>query len=301
MFLLLTGSCKSYKEQDAERPELPTQGTIRISADESFKPVLDAQTAVFESWYPEAHIVMDYKPEVECLKDFLNDSVRMVITTRGYTPAEAAYIQDSLKITPKWNVVAHDAVAVIVHPSSADSLFTMNELKQILQGTSDFKLDPVFDGTEATSTVRFIVDSVLAGKKLSSKTTAAKSSAQVIDYVASTPGAIGFIGVSWIGNKEDSAQLSFLSKVKVARLESIDKPGSYVLPYQVNIYEKRYPMVRDLVYVLKEKIYRGLGYGFAAFLDKEIGQLVFKRAYLAPAHRNFILRTVQMREAPPGD
>ena len=31
--------------------------------------------------------------------------------------------------------------------------------------------------------------------------------------------AIGFVGVSWIGNKEDTAQLSFLKKVKIAAIE----------------------------------------------------------------------------------
>ena len=39
--------------------------------------------------------------------------------------------------------------------------------------------------------------------------------ALMVDYVANNRGVIGFIGVSWIGNPEDTAQLSFLKKVKV--------------------------------------------------------------------------------------
>jgi len=113
--------------------------------------------------------------------------------------------------------------------------------------------------------------------------------------VAKTPDAIGFIGVSWIGNKEDTSQMQFLKKVKIARLESTDKPGGYVLPYQVNIYEKRYPMVRDLVYILKEN-HKGLGSGFTDFLSGDQGQLIFKRAYLVPMQRNFTLRTARLRE-----
>ena len=54
-------------------------GTIHISADESFKPVIDSQIRVFESSYPNAKIVAHYKPEAECLKDFAVDSIRMVI------------------------------------------------------------------------------------------------------------------------------------------------------------------------------------------------------------------------------
>ena len=124
---------------------------------------------------------------------------------------------------------------------------------------------------------------------------AARSSQEVIDYVAKNAQAIGFIGVSWIGNREDTAQLSFLKKVKMSLLESNDLPGKYILPYQVNISNGSYPMVRDLVYILKEK-HRGLGVGFADFMSGQIGQLIFKRAYLMPAQKDFMVRQVRLRE-----
>ena len=63
--------------------ETPTSGTIHISVDESFKPVIDSQLKVFESSFPDAHILVDYKPEADCLKDIYNDSTRLVIITRG--------------------------------------------------------------------------------------------------------------------------------------------------------------------------------------------------------------------------
>jgi phosphate transport system substrate-binding protein len=117
----------------------------------------------------------------------------------------------------------------------------------------------------------------------------------VIDYVANHPDAIGFIGVSWIGNPEDVQQASFLKKVKMAQLESKDLSGKYILPVQANIYMNRYPMVRDLVYILKEN-YKGLGYGFAGFMSGEIGQLIFRRAYLMPTKKNFRVRPVVLNE-----
>ena len=124
---------------------------------------------------------------------------------------------------------------------------------------------------------------------------AARSSEAVLDYVSKTPNAVGFIGVGWIGNPEDTSQLSFLRKIRVAGVESTDIPDAYVKAYQANIYIKRYPMVRDLVYILKEN-YKGLGNGFANFMSGEIGQLIFKRAYLAPAQKNFGIRPVKLNE-----
>ena len=171
----------------------------------------------------------------------------------------------------------------------------MKEIVDLLTGRIGKTLIPVFDGVNATSTVRFIVDSVLRGEKLSEKALAAKNSAGVIDYVSKNTEAVGFIGVSWIGNKEDTLQVSFLKKVKIAQLESKDIPGNYILPVQANIYMNRYSMVRDLVYILKEN-YKGLGHGFADFMSGEIGQLIFKRAYLLPAKKDFMIRQIRIQE-----
>src|SRR5688500_8575480 len=287
-------SCNSSGngEEDNERLD---KGTIHISVDESFKPVIDSQVQVFESSYPEAKVIVHYKPEAECLKDFAVDSIRMVIATRGYSESEKNFLADSMKVDPSKLVIAYDAIAVIIHPNSTDTLFTMPELRDLLQGRSAKKLLPVFDGVNATSTVRFVIDSVLKGQSLGANVTAAKSSEEVIDYVSKTKNAVGFIGVSWIGNKEDSTQLSYLEKVRVAQIESTREPGVYVSPAQYNIYYRRYPMVRDLVYVLKENA-RGVAHGFAYFLSGQRGQLIFKRAYLMPAQMALNVRNASLRE-----
>src|SRR5688572_22287717 len=246
--LLITGSCKSFKEQENELPDSRYKGKINVSADESFKPVVDELVQVYESNYPGTIINVQYKPEAECLQDFAVDSIRMIIATRGYNEEEKAFLVDSMKVSPERMIVARDAIAVIVHPDAPDSLFTMVEIRDILKGNFRENLIPVFDGVKATSTVRFVIDSVLRGDSLSSKAVAARSSEGVIDYVSKNIDVVGFIGVSWIGNKEDASQLSFLKKVRMAALESTDIPDKYVKPFQANIYVKRYPMVRDLVY-----------------------------------------------------
>lgn len=294
LLLLMTG-CKSYRAKQDELPDTPERGTIHISADESFKPVIDEHVQVYESIWPETHIIVHYKPEAEVLKDLQVDSIRMVIATRAFTPWEESYMIDSLKQGPKSMRVALDAVAVIVNHSSPDSVFSMQDIRDILTGRYNKTLIPVFDGVQATSTVRFIVDSVLRSDSLSPRTIGARSSQGVVDYIADHPDAVGFVGVSWIGNKEDTLATSFLKKVKIAYLESKESPGKYILPIQENIYRDRYPMVRDLVYTLKES-HKGLGTGFAGMLGSERGQLIFKRAYLRPTQRSFLNRAIKLRE-----
>jgi phosphate transport system substrate-binding protein len=64
-------------------------------------------------------------------------------------------------------------------------------------------------------------------------------------------------------------------------VESRDSAGAYISPAQYFIYTKSYPMVRDLVYVVKEKN-KGLAHGFARFLESMQGQLIFRRSYVMP-------------------
>ena len=293
--LIFFSSCKPYSKQQEELPDAPGRGVIHVSADESFKPVIDEMVQVYESRHPSAKILVTYKPEADCLKDMLVDSIRLIIATRTYNDEERELLVDSMKVSPKSMTVARDGISVIVHPSNPDSLYTMQDIKEILTSRYNKTLIPVFDGVKATSTVRFVIDSVLRNDTLTSKAMAARSSEGVLDYVSQTPGAIGFVGVSWIGNPEDSSQLSFLKKIRVAALESTNIKGAFVKAYQANIYIKRYPMVRDLVYILKEN-HKGLGKGFADFMSGEIGQLIFKRAYLAPAQKRFGIRPVQLKE-----
>ncbi len=293
---VLFSACKSYDERAAEKPDTGSRGTIHISADESFRPVIDEQVKVYESNRPGTHIIVHYKPEADCLRDLAVDSIRMVIATRGYNEYEGSVMMDSLRVQPHMRVMARDAIAVIVHPDSPDSVFTMEELRALLKGRFNKDLIPVFDGVKATSTVRFIIDSLLKGDSLTPKAMAASSSEEVINYVSENPGVVGFIGVSWIGNPEDEQQLSFLKKVRVASLESTNDPESFVKAYQENIYNGRYPLVRDLVYILKER-HKGLGYAFAGFMTGDIGQLIFRRAYLVPAVlKNFGVRPIELNE-----
>jgi len=271
--------------------ETPTNGTIHISVDESFKPVIDSQIKVFESSYPNVHIIADYRPEAQCLRDLTTDSTRMILVTRGLTEEEGHFYKDSFYAVPTYGVLAYDAIAVIVNKHSKDSIFEIKDLQDMLSG-ADEKHQPVMDGVTATSTVRYAKDSLLGGKPLGKNVQAARSSQEVIDYVANNPRAVGFVGAGWIA--EPGSDTLFNEKVTVAAIRCTSCLGTtYVRPYQANIALKRYPLVRSLYYVLKEP-FSGVGNNFVNFLKYERGQLIFSKAYLWPAGMHFEIRDVQM-------
>ena len=293
--LLFFAACKGKVGAIDDR-DTPNKGTIRISVDESFKPVMEEQIKVFHSSFPETKIIASYKPEVECLKDLQNDSTRMILIARGLSKKESSIFESSLGYRPQFAVLAYDAVAVIVNHASADSVFTINDLKNILSGKS--KKMAVMDGKNATSTVRFLKDSVLRGADFGANVFASKNSDDVIDIVSKNENVVGFVGLSWVGDSYDPKQKENLKKIRLALIECVRcvEKGLFAKPSQATISYAQYPLPRPMYYILKENS-AGLGTGFMNFMSLERGQLIFKRALLVPAKMNFKVRSGKIKES----
>lgn len=296
-FTLSVIGCKS---SPSVKKDTPDSGVINVSIDESFKPVMEAQIKMFESSFPNAKIIAEYKSEVDCFRDLFFDSTnRLVIVGRGLNRKEEDYLKAKLGYNPGCNQLASDAVALILHQNNPDSLFTLASLKDLLTGKNNQQKIAVFDGLNATSTVRFIKDSILKGEQFDSASVKALSNTkEVIDYVSQHENAIGFIGISWIGNPEEKDQLYLLNKLKLGYVKcDICEGQPYVKPMQQSTDTRRYPLVRGLYYINKEN-YSGLGTGFSSFLKFERGQLIFRRSYLSPV-MNFNTRNANLIQSSP--
>ncbi|HQR92000.1 MAG: hypothetical protein B7Y15_02525 [Bacteroidetes bacterium 24-39-8] len=293
--IALLGACKSKTNQVDDR-DTPNKGTIRISVDESFKPVIEEQIKVHHSSFPDTKIIASYKPEVECLKDLQNDSTRMILIARGLTKNETAFFESKLSFQPQFAILAYDAVAVIVNQASKDSVFSIADLKDILSGKS--KRIAVMDGKNATSTVRFLQDSILKGASFGANVVASKNSADVIDIVSKNENVVGFVGLSWVGDSHDPKQQEQLKSIRLALVECVRcvEKGFFAKPSQATIAYAQYPLPRPLYYIVKENA-AGLGTGFMNFLSLERGQLIFKRALLVPAKMNFNKRSGKIKES----
>lgn len=290
LIMMLLSSCSGGEQ----RTDLDTadSGTIHISVDESFKPLIDSEIQVYEALHPGTKIIASYKPEGECFRDLQQDSTRMIIVTRPLTQQEEKFYKEKYFFYPTISKIAYDAIAVIVSGQADDTTFYPAALKSILDGSAGGNKKCVFDGVQGSSVLSFIKDSLLRGKALdTSRAFGVNGSVEVINRVQQDPNLIGFIGVSWVGNPEDTAQMSFLTKVNIASVQCTCPEKAFVKPYQANILTKRYPFTRGLYFILKEN-YTGLGSGFGNFLESEKGQLIIRRSYLGPAKMNFTIRQV---------
>ena len=277
---------KQYAPQDTMN-----SGTIRIAADESFKPILEEELKVFKSLNPKANFIVEYKPEIECLKDFTSDSTRMVFVTRGLDKREEASFKTQLGFTPTFGILAYSAIAILVHKDSKDSLFTMADLRDRLVGTHPQTV--VMDGNHLTGVVRFLKDSLTKQAPFGKNVVSAAGSEGVIAYIKEHPEAIGFLDLSWIGDGLDPKQAALRKYVKTAMLECTlcAEKGLFAQPSQSTISKGEYSLSLPIYYILKENA-PGLGSGLLNYMSSENGQKIFHRAFLVPVKMNLNKRKV---------
>lgn len=300
ILLLLVWACNSNTKKHTDTF---TSGSITISADESLKPIIEAQQAVFEALYPEAKINVIYTNEYNAINLLTTDSARIAIVTRQLLPNEKTAF-DKRKIVPKNIIIGYDAIAIIVNKQNTDTIFTLHQLKNILDGTwqtwqdvnpknAAKPLQVIFDNAQSGA-VRQLTDSLLNKKALAKHCYAVSSNPKVIDEVEKNKHAIGIIGVSWISDRDDSTTNSFLQKIKVVNLvpkQPETAEASTMKPYQAYIALKQYPLYRAINIINPEGRY-GLGTGFASFINSDKGQRIILKSGLVPA--NVPVRIIQL-------
>lgn len=302
LFLYTLSACTSSQKKGKE--ETLYSGKISIAVDESFKPIMEEELQVYQALTPEAVITPIYCSEVEAVNLLLKDSVRLAITNRRLTEEELISFH-TRKFFPESVRMALSGVALITHRDNPDSLITVKDFRRIATGeiTNWKELNPnsklermqvVFDNPNS-GTVHYVIDSICQGKPLSTSLKAQKSNEEVINYVATTPEAIGVIGANWVGNKADTTRLSFNQKVRVMAVSSsvnATSENSY-RPYQAYLALKKYPLTHD-VYILINDPKGALPTGVMTFLTGDRGQRIILKSGLVPATQP--IRVVNVKE-----
>jgi phosphate transport system substrate-binding protein len=283
--------CKFFKGDPYRNTTI--SGKTTIAVDETFRPVIEAEIELFHGIYGYSEIKAKYLPENEAFNQLLKDSVQMVVASRKLRNDEISILNDR-KLFPKQLKVATDAIALIVHPSCKDSLISMKQIRDLLSGliTNWNQLDPscpvkpiriLFDN-EKSGIVNYLVDSVCRGNFSKSSVSALSFNREVIDYVSTHSDVIGFVGTSWISNRNDSLHLSFHNKIKVLSVSEADVAtlqNSYK-PYQAYLLDNMYPLSRS-VYMINAEPMSGLSTGFVSFVASDKGQRIILKSGIVPA------------------
>ncbi|MCX6329065.1 MAG: substrate-binding domain-containing protein [Bacteroidia bacterium] len=283
--------------------ETPTSGDIKITADESFQPLIDTEVFTFINLYTNAKVKPQYKPEYDVINDFMNDSVKVIVTSKKLTDDQIQYLRDTLVIA-RTIPFAYDALALVTNKENKDTTLMFKSVKDIFLGiTTSWKdLDPksklgnirvVFDNTRSGN-IRYFKELFEIKGNLPENFYAVNNNKEVINFVSRNPDAMGIVSANWISDKDDSTSRSLMSKInRVAVSQQLVDDGYYYYPDQGSIYQKSYPFVRE-VYLITRETFKGLGAGFIQWATAEQGQRIVLKSGLVPA--TMPIRLVQIKK-----
>lgn len=287
LFLVLI-SCK--QSDDAKKGvDTILKGNVTILVDETLKPIIDDQVAVFESKY-EAKINLDAKSEKELIKGFLNDSSGVAVLSRTLNQDEIKYFKRK-RITPKITKIGIDAIAFIRNNTSKDTLIALEDVISFMQGQEQANIKGLVFDNPNSSTLRYMNDLAGLDETPTKSVFSFKTNEDVIKYVSENEGMVGVVGVNWLSQPSTTSK-SDMKNINVLNVKSLNNIG-YFAPSQNNIAEGTYPLARDL-YIINCQGYSGLGMGFASFVAGDIGQRIILKSGLLPFRmpgRNIIIKT----------
>jgi len=303
LVVILTLGLQCGTRKPAEIDETPTRGNIRIIADPSFQPIVDAEIYTFTALYKYAHVTPIYLSEKDLIAAFLNDSIKTVVTAWEPTDQQKELLLNTQTIV-RTTTVAYDAIALVLNKENKDSLFTYQNVNDLFTGKlNDWKqmnaksklgnIVAVFDN-EKSANIRYFKEEFKLTSQLPSNFYSVNTNEEVINYVQTNKNAIGMVSVNWICDREDSISRVFSNRIKIVAVsQHYLEQGSYFMPVQGSILDKSYPFTRKINLVTRES-FKGLGTGFISWWSGEKGQRIVLKSGLVPA--TMPIRLIQIKK-----
>jgi phosphate transport system substrate-binding protein len=300
-FILLLASCNQMGKTAGN--ETPTRGNIKISADESFQPIIETEVFTFTHLYTNASITPQFKPEYDVVNDFMNDSVKTIVTSKKLSDYQIQYLRDT-QIIARTTTFAYDAIALVTNRDNKDTLLTYNTVRNIFTGKirnwkeinpkskrGDIRI--IFDNNKSGN-IRYFKELFEIKDSLRGNFFAVKSNPEVINFVSRNPDAIGIISVNWISDKDSPTSVEYAKKINIVAVsQQFANDGSFYRPEQGWIHTRSYPFVRE-VYLISRESFPGLGSGFVNWACAEQGQRIVLKSGLVPA--TMPIRLVQVKK-----
>ncbi|HET6990897.1 MAG TPA: substrate-binding domain-containing protein [Bacteroidia bacterium] len=281
-------SCND-SQTTSEEVDTPTTGKVRLSIDENIRPLADELVDAFENSYPDAFLIQSYSTEKNVMQDLYADSSRLAIMTRQLTAKEIQWFE-AQKYGVEQIKIGSDAVVFLVNKNNSDSIFTVDQIRKMISGEDSLwsqirpdsklgRINIVFDNT-TSSNLRYLTDTLLAGKNPGKNCFALTTNDSVVGYVNANENSIGVVGLNWLGDKDSEEDMARRNKVI---LSAIGKDSTlFAHPDQSAMVTGAYPFTRG-IWIVKIGKRAGLGTGFASFSLGDRGQLIVQRAGLVPA------------------
>ncbi|MGL4293250.1 MAG: phosphate ABC transporter substrate-binding protein [Bacteroidales bacterium] len=202
----------------------------------------------------------------------------IAMSSRTIKPEETERLRRKNK-KPKETIIAYDALAVIVNPQNPVSKLTREQLEGIFRGKiknwkevgGENQKIIVYTRESSSGTYDFFLQKVMKRRNFSPAALSMPATGAIQESIRQTPGAIGYVGVSYIDH---------LKPIAV----SFDKGKNYYLPDQKNTEDGKYPIIRPLYFYYLPASY-SLIKPFLSFIQSSEGEKIISTMGYIPCTR----------------
>ncbi len=271
IMIFITG-CENKEPEEA--PSLTTKGELIIGADESLRPFIDVEIAMFSVYYPESVITPLFLPEKQVVEKLLANEVQTGIICRNLIREETDIVETNYSHKVTSCKIGYEKIVIVVNRDNPLKSISYTDLTGILSGKiSDWsQLNQAFTTGSPVITVipggSNIDRHFFSSEKAPSPAHiyALDTTIDVFDYVRENKSAMGIAGGSWLYTMDKKP-----SDIKILACTEDNRKTEHQLS--------------DLlleVYAVTHEPFTGLGNGFISFLVSQKGQLILSKSGMLP-------------------
>lgn len=250
--------------------------TLTLTGSTTVLPIAQAVADAYTKAHPEANIQVSGGGSGVGIQAIINKKVDIGMSSADVSAAQKAQDSNMNIIT-----IAHDGIAIIVNPANTVQSISLAQVQQIYSGNitswsslsgagvSNSNNQIVLVGRDSSSGTRTYFDSsVMKGVNDSMSMHEDNSNGAVLQEVAQTPNAIGYISIGYLDDTVKALP------IKLAN-------GTLIAPTVATVKDKTYPIHRDL-YMITNGQPTGLANDYINYLLSPAGQqIVVAQGYVA--------------------
>ncbi len=240
-------SCASPDKSSEEKTAAVARKTFTVKGSDTMLPLTQQEAESFmkdDSMTTISVVGGGSGVGISALIDGSND---MAMSSRDLKMEEKLKLEDK-KIKIIETIVGYDALSVVVNPSNKVSQLTREQLEDIFTGKIKNWKDVgginqkiiVYSRESSSGTYEFFKEHVMSKKNYANDVLSLSSTGAIVQSVAQTPGAIGYVGMAYADQSVKNLSVSY------------DQGKTFVSPSLATALDKSYPVSRPLYYFYDE-------------------------------------------------
>ena len=220
---------------------------LTIKGSDTMVHLVTAWSEAYMKAHPEVQISVTGGGSGTGIAAMINGTTDVCMASREMKEKELK-LAEKQGVSPERHIVARDGIAIVVHPENQIEALTMDQLRQIYNGTltnwkqvggADHEIQ-VLSRESSSGTYGFFKDHVLQKDEFGASTRLMPSTASIAQSTSQDPGSIGYVGLGYVEGgkiKLVGVQADAGAEPTTPSIETVQS-GAYAISRPLNLYTK---------------------------------------------------------------